>query len=143
MASALLILALWAARSLDRYHRRVYGNPGTGLPSTIGLAISLLVLPLLPGFFCYFAFWHGWDTMRVQMKSRQWTLGEYIGKSAPYTFLAHLSILAVAWLCKDAQSPNQLLKILFIAISALTAAHAPAMKRFLFSNPRKTPNPET
>lgn len=142
IAYALLVLALWAARSLDRYHRRVYGNPGTGLPSTIGLAISLMVLPLLPGFFCYFAFWHGWDTMRVQMKTTKWTLKKYVGKSAPFTILAHLSIVAMFWLCKEAHSRTQLLRIFFVAISALTAAHAPAMKRFLFSDPQKAPNAE-
>jgi len=138
----LLILGLWSSRSLDRYHRRVYGVPGTGLLSTAGLAISMMILPLLPGFFCYFAFWHGWDSMRAQMKARKWTLKEYAAKAAPYTFLAHTAILAVFWLYKDAQSPALLIKIFFVAISALTAAHAPAMKRFLFFDAQKVPNGE-
>jgi Brp/Blh family beta-carotene 15,15'-monooxygenase len=133
-AYGLLLLGLWSSYSLDRYHRRVYGIPGTGLLSTAGLAISLMVLPLLPGFFCYFAFWHGWDSMRVQMKAKKWSMKEYAEKAAPYTFLAHLTLVAVFWFYKDVESPILFFKILFIAISALTAAHAPEMKRFLFAD---------
>lgn len=133
IAWSLLLLGLWAAGSLDRYHHRVYGVPGTGLLSTLGLALTLMALPLLPGFFCFFAFWHGWDSMKVQLKSKKWTLGEYARRSAPYTLVANLVILGFVLFHQEMAGSSTPWRILFISISALTAAHAPAMKRFLFS----------
>ncbi len=138
VAYGLLLSGLWASRSLDRYHLRVYGTRGTGMVSTTGLAVSLMVLPMIPGFLCFFAFWHGWDTLKVQMKTQHWNMKDYVRQAAPYTLLAYAMILAMMVLFKDGLSFSMIVKILIIAISALTAAHAPAMKRFLFDEVRNS-----
>ncbi len=145
----LLILSLWASWSLDRYHLRVYGTLGSGMGSTIGLAISLMALPLLSGFFCFFAFWHGWDTLNVQMKAQKWNMKEYVRHAAPYTLLAYAVILIFVALINDGLTFSIITKTLVITISALTAAHAPAMKRFLFfadskaANAKASPEPRS
>ena len=137
-AFVLLLLAFLSSKSLDRFHLRVYGTPGANLISTAGLAISLMILPLLPGFLCFFAFWHGWDTMKVQLKKRNWDRREYVRQAAPYTLLSYFMILILMALFKDSLNFTLITKILIIAISALTAAHAPAMKRFLFDEVRNS-----
>ena len=88
-----------------------------------------MVLPLLQGFLCFFAYWHGWDTVRETRMRQDWSAREYLKNALPFTVLAIVALaLATFYWVAD-------WSVLFAALGALTAAHAPAMKRFLLGGP--------
>jgi hypothetical protein len=95
----------------------------------------MLALPLLPGFFCFFAFWHGWDSILTQRAANGWTARQYVSKSFRYTLASILGIGVIAWIYARSGDQNQLWEIVFLGVGALTASHAPAMKRFLKRKP--------
>jgi lycopene beta-cyclase len=129
------IAGLFAAGTLDRYERKALGRAVIGLPATLVLAASMLALPLLPGFFCFFAFWHGWDSIVAQRAANGWTAKQYISKSLRYTVASILGIGVIAWIYARSGDQNQLWQVVFLGVGALTASHAPAMKRFLKRKP--------
>lgn len=129
------VAGLFAAGILDRYERKALGRSVIGLPATLVLAASMLALPLLPGFFCFFAFWHGWDSILTQRAANGWTARQYVSKSFRYTLASILGIGVIAWIYARSGDQNQLWEIVFLGVGALTASHAPAMKRFLKRKP--------
>ncbi|MCX6106930.1 MAG: beta-carotene 15,15'-dioxygenase, Brp/Blh family [Proteobacteria bacterium] len=133
----LFFVAATASWILDNYHRKATGRLGQGLPATLLLGLSSMSLPLLPGFFCFFAFWHAIDSSREQCLGNGWSLIEYTKKSLPFTLVAHAGIALFILIFANATDFNVLWKIVFIAIGALTAAHSPVMTRFLFQGPKR------
>jgi Brp/Blh family beta-carotene 15,15'-monooxygenase len=129
------VAALFVSAIFDRYERKTLGRSVIGMPATLALAASTLALPLLPGFFCFFAFWHGWDSIAVQRAAKGWSSKQYLLKSLPYTTLSLVGILLLAWLYARSGGSQQIWKIVFLGIGALTASHAPVMKRFLKKKP--------
>lgn len=123
-------MAFIAAHLLDRYERRSRGRPPSGAPATLLLGAVLMMLPLLPGFLCFFAFWHGWDSIRAQRERMGWSVGDYVRKALPLSVVSWAGIFGLIW-----WFDGLIWKVFFIAIGALTAAHVPAMKRFLLSRP--------
>jgi hypothetical protein len=128
----LFVCALAAALVLDRYEARITRQSNPGTLATLVLGVSLMVLPLVAGFLCFFAFWHAWDTMRFQRMRKGWNWSEYWRRALPFTTISVAALLGF-WLF-FANSVDEALKwkILFVALGALTSAHAPVMKRFLF-----------
>ncbi len=143
-AGALLfVMAVACAYALDRRERKALGRAVSGVPATIFLGASVAVLPLLPGFFCFFAFWHAWDSIVAQSAVKGWTSASYARKAIRYTVASwagiFLGIVAfTAW-----GDPTRAWQVLFVAIGALTAAHAPVMKSFLLGNIAKKNRPAT
>lgn len=129
------LAAIFAAGSLDQYERKALGRAVMGLPATLMLAASTLALPLLPGFFCFFAFWHGWDSILAQRAANGWTARQYLSKSLPYTMASILGIGGVVWIYGRSGDHNQIWQLVFLGVGALTASHAPVMKRFLKRKP--------
>jgi lycopene beta-cyclase len=134
LAAVLFLSAAASALVLDRYEQRVTRQSTQGFPATLVLAASLMALPLLEGFLCFFAFWHGWDTMRMQRMQKGWTSSEYWRKALPFTAVSTVATLLVWLAFADSSEAHLKWKILFIALGALTAAHAPVMKRLLLSS---------
>lgn len=132
---ALFGAASLAAWVLDRYERKALGRAVCGLPATVLLGVSMLALPLLPGFFCFFAFWHGWDSIVAQRAGTGWTSTEYALRAVRYTFVSLLGIFLLILAGAAWGDFNRIWQILFVMIGALTAAHAPVMKRFLKRKP--------
>lgn len=130
-----LVAGLCAAGTLDRYECKALGRSVMGLPATLVLAASILALPLLPGFFCFFAFWHGWDSILAQRAANGWTAKQYLSKSLRYTMTSILGIAVIALIYTRFGHQNQIWQIVFLGIGALTASHAPVMKRFLKRKP--------
>jgi len=124
-----------AAGLLDRYERKALGRAVSGLPATLLLGAFTVALPLLPGFFCFFAFWHGWDSIAAQRFANGWSFKEYAKKSLRYTVASLTGILVLAVLYATSMADNRIWQIIFVAVGALTAAHAPVMKRFLKRKP--------
>ncbi len=125
---------LVAAGILDRYERKALGKPVIGLPATVLLGASTLALPLLPGFFCFFAFWHGWDSIKAQMAGNGWNATEYVKKSLRYTVASLVGICLLVFIYATSGDEHRIWQIIFVAVGALTASHAPVMKRFLKKN---------
>ena len=126
---------LCAAGLLDRYERKALGRVVNGLPATVVLGAFTLTLPLLPGFFCFFAFWHGWDSITAQRAGKGWSLIEYAQKSLRYTLASIMAVFLLILIYATSRADNQIWQIIFVAVGALTAAHAPVMKRFLKRKP--------
>jgi hypothetical protein len=131
----IFVAALLASWTLDRYERKVLGRAVCGLPATAMLGMSILALPLLPGFFCFFAFWHGWDSIVAQRAATGWTSKEYALRAARYTFISVTGIFLLFVLYSAWSEHDRIWQILFVMIGALTAAHAPVMKGFLKRKP--------
>jgi lycopene beta-cyclase len=127
--------AALAAWMLDRYERKALGRAVCGLPATVLLGLSILALPLLPGFFCFFAFWHGWDSIVAQRAGTGWTSTDYALRAVRYTFVSLIGIFLLILAGAAWGDFNRIWQILFVMIGALTAAHAPVMKRFLKRKP--------
>jgi lycopene beta-cyclase len=127
--------ALFVATMFDRYERKTLGRSVIGMPATVVLAASTLALPLLPGFFCFFAFWHGWDSIAAQRAAKGWSSKQYLLKSLPYSTLSLVGIAVLAWLYARSGGSPEIWKVVFLGIGALTASHAPVMKRFLKTKP--------
>jgi lycopene beta-cyclase len=132
---ALFGMAALAAWVLDRYERKVLGRAVCGLPATVLLGVSIVALPLLPGFFCFFAFWHGWDSIVAQRAGTGWTSTEYALRAVRYTFISVIGIFFLILAGAAWGDFNRIWQILFVMIGALTAAHAPVMKHFLKRKP--------
>ena len=132
----LFFIAATASWILDNYQLKATGRLGHGLPATILLGLSSVFLPLLPGFFCFFAFWHAVDSSREQRLLTGWTVGNYIKKAFPFTLVTHAVIILSILLFANTTDVNVLWKIVFIAIGALTAAHSPVMTRLFFQEPK-------
>ena len=126
---------LFAAGILDQYERKALGRAVNGLPATLLLGASFLALPLLPGFFCFFAFWHGWDSITAQRSANGWSLMEYAQKSLRYTLASLTAVFLLITIYANSSADNRIWQIVFVAVGALTAAHAPVMKRFLKRKP--------
>jgi Brp/Blh family beta-carotene 15,15'-monooxygenase len=126
---------LGAAGLLDRYERKALGRAVSGLPATVMLGAFTAALPLLPGFFCFFAFWHGWDSIAAQRAGNGWSLKEYAQKSLRYTLASIMAVFLLVLIYATSRADNQIWQIIFVAVGALTAAHAPVMKRFLKRKP--------
>ena len=126
---------LGAAGLLDRYERKALGRSVNGLPATLMLGAFTAALPLLPGFFCFFAFWHGWDSITAQRAAKGWSLIEYAQKSLRYTLTSLMAIFLLVLIYATSKADNEIWQIIFVAVGALTAAHAPVMKRFLKRKP--------
>lgn len=129
------VAGLFAAVTLDRYERKALGRAVIGLPATLVLAASMLALPLLPGFFCFFAFWHGWDSILAQRTAKGWTAKQYFRKSLGYTSVSVFGIGLIIWMYPPSGNIQQIWQIIFLGVGALTASHAPVMKRFLKRKP--------
>ncbi|NDF15245.1 hypothetical protein EB061_07985 [bacterium] len=124
MASfVLLSLALFIAHRLNHYVARNSGFHHLGFLSTLGLAVGLGALPLLPGFLCFFVFWHSWDSVRFQQSNLGLSASQYLKSALPWTAVSILGAIAWMWFTKSWE-------ILFYLVGALTAAHAPEMSRF-------------
>jgi lycopene beta-cyclase len=123
-AMILLVAAIASATVLGRYEKRASGNNRGGPASTLILAAAFMALPLLQGFLCFFAFWHGWDSVLAQKDRKRWSAPQHLRQALPYTLLSLAGAASLLWLAHGWQ-------VLFIAIGALTAAHAPVMSRFL------------
>ncbi|NDE16838.1 hypothetical protein EBZ80_18085 [bacterium] len=139
--AVLFAAALACSLTLDRYERKVVARPVSGFPATVFLGTCIAILPLLPGFFCFFAFWHAWDSIIAQRAVKGWTSASYARKAIRYTVASwtgiFLGIVAfTAW-----GDPNRAWQVLFLSIGALTAAHAPVMKSFLLGNITKKNRP--
>jgi lycopene beta-cyclase len=132
----LFFIAATASWILDKYQLKATGRLGQGLPATLLLGLSSIFLPLLPGFFCFFAFWHAVDSSREQRLLTGWTVGNYTKKALLFTLVTHAVIILSILLFANTTDLNVLWKIVFIAIGALTAAHSPVMTRFLFQEPK-------
>lgn len=125
---------LFAAGILDRYERKALGRPVSGLPATLLLGASTMALPLLPGFFCFFAYWHGWDSINTQRAAKGWMVKEYVKKTLPYTAAGLIGISLLIFSYAFSEEVNRIWQIIFVGVGALTASHAPVMKRFLKKN---------
>jgi|GEM_PF-160099 len=137
----LFAMALACSMMLDRYERKVVGRPVSGFPATVFLGTCIAILPLLPGFFCFFAFWHAWDSIIAQRAVKGWTSASFARKAIRYTVASWTGIFLgivgfTAW-----GDPNRAWQVLFLSIGALTAAHAPVMKSFLLGNITKKNRP--
>lgn len=132
----LFFIAATASWILDKYQLKATGRLGQGLPATLLLGLSSLSLPLLPGFFCFFAFWHAVDSSREQRSVTGWSVLQYTKKALPFTLVTHVAIILLVLLFARTTEMNVLWKIVFIAIGALTAAHSPVMTRFLLKVPK-------
>ncbi len=73
LALCLWVLALSSAWILDRYDQRATGRAPSGVPATLLLGASFCALPLLPGFLCFFSFWHGWDSALSTRLQQGWS----------------------------------------------------------------------
>ena len=133
LAFLLFAMATGVAFILDRYDQRATARAVNGLPATLLLGFSSMALPLLPGFFCFFAFWHGWDSVKAQKLTMGWSSAQYIRRALPFTLISLAGILALVFMYSHLTESDQVWKILFVMIGALTAAHAPVMKKFLQS----------
>ncbi len=132
----LFFLALGSAWYLDSYDHKASGRNPNGVLGTLILAIFYSTLPLLPGFFCFFAFWHAWGSIRVQRSRMRLGHLEYMKKAFPLTLLAWIGIgllFGWSWVWDRGTS---FWTILFVMIGALTTAHAPVMSRFLLKEAR-------
>lgn len=127
----LFTFAVAAALVLDRYEERSTRQSRPGTLATLVLGISLMVLPLLAGFLCFFAFWHAWDTIRIQRTRKGWDSSEYWRRALPFTIVSIAALIGSWLLFADWIDAALKWKILFVALGALTAAHAPVMKHFL------------
>ena len=127
----LFVCGASAALVLDRYEERATRQSNLGALATLVFGASLMVLPLLAGFLCFFAFWHAWDTMRIQRMRQGWSSSEYWRRALPFTVVSVMALLGSWLLLGDSADEALKWKILFVALGALTAAHAPVMKRFL------------
>lgn len=119
----LLVVAVFSAHTLDRYVTRSSGYRHAGVLSTLVLAASVTALPLLPGFLCFFVFWHSWDSVMFQRSRLGWSSTLYFRRAFLFTALSILGSLAL-------MVTLQRWEIFFFLIGALTAAHAPVMSRF-------------
>lgn len=131
----LFVVASLASWQLDKYERKSLGRAVCGLPATVFLGVSILALPLLPGFFCFFAFWHGWDSIVAQRARMGWTSTEYATRAVRYTFVSLIGIFSLILAGAAWGDLDRIWQILFVMIGALTAAHAPVMTRFLKRKP--------
>jgi hypothetical protein len=93
-----------------------------------------MALPLLQGFLCFFAYWHGWDTVRETRIRQGWSAREYLKRAAPFTLVAIAALAAGSSLWVSSGQAGGW-PALFVLLGALTAAHAPVMKRFLLGRP--------
>lgn len=132
---AIFVAAILASVALDRYERKVLGRAVNGLPATLLLGVSVMALPLLPGFFCFFAFWHSWDSIVAQRAGKGWTSTEYAQRAIRYTFASLVGIFLAILIFSAWGDYDRVWQILFVMIGTLTAAHAPVMKRFLKIKP--------
>jgi len=131
-AAAILLLlgALAGAWCLDCYERASRDRPSIHFVGTLLLALSLFILPLIPGFLCFFSFWHSWDSIRQQRKVKRWTAVQYGQKSSLFSALAWFGLAAVFAIGNLTGRMTEFLPILFVALGALTLSHARTMKRF-------------
>ncbi|MBC7691845.1 MAG: Brp/Blh family beta-carotene 15,15'-dioxygenase [Methylotenera sp.] len=104
---------------------------------TLILLLALARLPLLPGFLCFFVFWHAWDSVTHQMQAKGWSIRQYLKKSIPFTVLAWLGVALLASVTLARGERDSLWSILFVSLGALTLSHAQVMKRFYRT--RKSP----
>ncbi len=126
--------AIASAVILGRYEERASGRAPSGVPATLLLAGSQMALPLLQGFLCFFAYWHGWDTVRETRIRQGWSAREYLKRAAPFTLVAIAALAAGSSLWVSSGQAGGW-PALFVLLGALTAAHAPVMKRFLLGRP--------
>ncbi len=119
----LMSLALIAATRLNHYVTRTSGFHHLGVLSTLGLAAGLAALPLLPGFLCFFVFWHSWDSVKFQQSNLGWSHSRYFKSAWPSTVISIIGAMALMGFTKSWET-------LFFLVGALTAAHAPEMSRF-------------
>jgi lycopene beta-cyclase len=139
LSFVLLALAAGAAAVLDREQKRMTGRGGQGLPATLFLGASFIALPLLPGFFCFFAFWHSFESVQIQRMKTGWSATQYFKKAWPLTLVTLLGMAVLIFLFANTTKLELVWKVIFILISCLTAAHAPVMTRFLFNESEKVP----
>jgi hypothetical protein len=60
---------------------------------------------------------------------------EYAQKSLRYTLASIMAVFLLVLIYATSRADNQIWQIIFVAVGALTAAHAPVMKRFLKRKP--------
>ncbi len=100
------------------------------LISSLLLAWFLGVLPLLPGFLCFFAFWHSWDSITHQLQAKNWSLLEYFKKGFLFTFVSWAGIFGLIFVLNYFGKLANFWSALFMTLGALTVSHSQAIKRF-------------
>ena len=97
------------------------------LESAIIIALFLFAVPII-AFTVYFIFWHSLNHVGelkdfFSKRSKNWTLADFYKDSWLFTFISILGLFALYWLNTAFGSPNQMLALFFILISALTLPH--------------------
>ena len=59
---------------------------------------------------------------------------EYVKKTLPYTAAGLIGISLLIFSYAFSEEVNRIWQIIFVGVGALTASHAPVMKRFLKKN---------
>ncbi len=98
--------------------------------SSILLAWFLIKLPLLPGFLCFFSFWHSWDSISHQIQAKNWSLLEYYRKGFLLTVVSWIGIFSLIFILNYFGKLANFWSALFMTLGALTISHSQAIKRF-------------
>ena len=122
LVNVFLLICLWLARRLN----------GRQLLFEVGnlavLSFMFLCTPMLVGFTLYFTLWHSLGSLLDQLAfyRRQWpafTLAHYYRQAAPYTLLAVVGLLGMAF-GQSLLFPNtSLISLFLIFIACITLPH--------------------
>lgn len=125
---------------------KISGNTalGTGahiLESAIIIALFLFAEPIL-AFTVYFIFWHSLNHVGelkefFSKRSSSWTLADFYKDSWLFTLISIIGLFALYWLNTAFGSPNRMLALFFILISALTLPHVVVVE-LMFSKKNDT-----
>lgn len=121
------VLSIASATVIARYERKAMRRSLPEPLPTVVLCFILWKLPLIPGFFIFFCFWHSWETILQQRKGLQWSVKKYVLAATPLTLVAALFlILTLTYF----ESFKDFWAFLFLLLGALTVSHSVVMKRF-------------
>jgi beta-carotene 15,15'-dioxygenase len=98
--------------------------------STLLLLLSLVALPLITGFLCFFVFWHSWDSVRHQRQLAGWSFRKYLAKTIPFSGAAWVGTFAAAGIAVRFGYADRLSLALFLVLASLTLPHAIVMRNF-------------
>ena len=125
LSAAAILVSIY----LDHYERK-RGLSSIAFASTVLLFLVLTCLPLIPGFLCFFGYWHSWDSIRQQRNAKGWTNVEYFKRGIPFSILAWLGLAGLLVWGKLEGIAVQFLPMLFVVLGALSLSHSQVMKRF-------------
>lgn len=105
-----------------------HGAPAVS--ATLPLLLVLAALPQIPGFLCFFAFWHSLDSIAQQRAERGLSLADYLKQGAPLAAVAWAGLFFLRAVAGHGVGQLDFYPALFLLLAALTVSHAAVMRRF-------------